>query len=1033
MNFLKEMKLGARISFSTVAITGLIFLVLISYILYTFNNNELNSAYEYSEVLAKENASMVEGELKQALDSARTLAQSFTGYKDINENDRREYYNSMLKHVLIANKNYWSVWSCWEPNSIDKLDKKYVNKDGHDETGRFIPAYTRSVCDVVLEPLVGYENGVRDYYSNIKKNKTEIILNPYEFVSNGKERTMTSIVVPINDDNGKFLGVVGIDISLTALNVLPYNLGKYDESYYFLMSNNGEYVVHDEKLIGHNFGETSYKHKLGGDVLKTISKGESFSYKAQSSYKYKKCWFSYVPVKIGNTNTPWVFSLVIPMNQITKQASGSLLVLCLILIVVLAAIGFAIVIVISKQVTKPIANLVEQANILATGDTHIKIDTSSKDEIGDLMRAFDALVKNIKQQARNAEQIARGNLKLQIKPKSNKDVLSKSMQYVVRTLNKLVSEADTLTNAAVEGDLTIRGNADSFKGGYKEIVAGFNKTLDKMVTPINEAALVLNQLDQGNLGARMTGNYRGDFEKIKTAVNATGKELQAYIAEMSEVLIKLSSKNLNVEIHREYMGDFNQMKVAINHIIDSFNLMASELQNAAEQVELGATEVASTSQVLSQGAAEQASTVQEISATITQVASQTRQNAENANNANDISIEAREQAELGNHKMQDMLLAMNGIDESSNNISKIIRVIDGIAFQTRILSLNAAVEAAKAGEFGRGFAVVADEVRNLATRSANAAQETTDLIEDTLNKVEQGKSIANNTAKALSQIVGRITEAGEIVEEIAEASLEQSAAIDEIGAGILEVSKVTQSNSTTAEQSATASQNMSKQAQMLNNLISEFNLKDKEIDKDILFAEIEEAKARAEAAADDLSNDNNYDLITKDSSLINNEDQIKLDSEIENSELAGIDDHLELSENITTEKNDDTINNESNNDIQAKITEVIDDVVKDISEEEQTANIELAQEDNEEFDFSFLDDDEEPQIQEREEEIKVIDDFADEIDKEQVNDILQSVLGNNVEKKKENLAKDNKLKNGFMDFGNKLKNKFEKLSKKKDD
>jgi len=284
-------------------------------------------------------------------------------------------------------------------------------------------------------------------------------------------------------------------------------------------------------------------------------------------------------------------------------------------------------------------------------------------------------------------------------------------------------------------------------------------------------------------------------------------------------------------------GDFNieldiDTKDEVGHLAESFRRMAfflnemmTNINASSEQVAAGAKQVSESSMLLSQGATEQASSIEQLTASIEEISSQTKLNTENANEANKISDEAKTDAEKGNVRMKEMLKAMDEINESSGNISKIIKVIDDIAFQTNLLALNAAVEAARAGQHGKGFAVVAEEVRNLAARSANAAKETTGMIEGSIKKVDDGTKIANQTADELNAIVKDITKVSSLIGNIALASNEQSSAIEQINQAVMQVSAVVQTNSSTAEESAAASEELSGQAELLKQQVANVKLR----------------------------------------------------------------------------------------------------------------------------------------------------------------------------------------------------------------
>ncbi len=293
---------------------------------------------------------------------------------------------------------------------------------------------------------------------------------------------------------------------------------------------------------------------------------------------------------------------------------------------------------------------------------------------------------------------------------------------------------------------------------------------------------------------------------------------------LAQAADKLAQGDLNVRLEATTQDEIGILSKSFGIMVDNLNEILGEINQASEQIAAGAGQVSDTSQSLSQASTEQASSTEEITATMTEISSQTKQNALNANQANELATSAKENAIKGNQEMQEMLKSMGEINDASANISKIIKVIDEIAFQTNILALNAAVEAARAGQHGKGFAVVAEEVRNLAARSANAAKETTVMIEGSISKVELGTKIANETAGALNKIVEGVSTVADLVGDIAVASNEQATAIAQVNQGIAGISEVTQMNTATAQQSAAASEELASQAELLRDRVNRFKL-----------------------------------------------------------------------------------------------------------------------------------------------------------------------------------------------------------------
>ena len=386
-------------------------------------------------------------------------------------------------------------------------------------------------------------------------------------------------------------------------------------------------------------------------------------------------------------------------------------------------------------------------------------------------------------------------------------------------------------------DISIVQNRHGQSVGYVEVsqdVTADQRRTAYLKQEIAQLASSLAQLAQGSLnlnyaageGDEYTQSERESFLTIEQDLAAAAGALRGYVGEISQVLTAMASGDLSAQAVQTYAGDFSGISDALNSILQSFNTLFTEMRIAAEQVASGSRQVSDGSQALSQGATEQAGAIEMLTASLTDVAQQTKQNALDASRASDLSGAARDHALDGDRQMKQMQQSMKEINSASASISRVIKVIDDIAFQTNLLALNAAVEAARAGVHGKGFAVVAEEVRNLAARSATAAKETTDMIESSIQKAADGTRIAAGTAAALAKIVSGVEETTGLVGNIATASNDQATAVAQINRGIEQVSQVVQTNSATAEQSAAASEELSSQAESLKGMVSRFRLRD---------------------------------------------------------------------------------------------------------------------------------------------------------------------------------------------------------------
>ena len=563
------------------------------------------------------------------------------------------------------------------------------------------------------------------------------------------------------------------------------------------------------------------------------------------------------------------------LSNVVDQTFATMLILTIIGIV----LGIAIALLISGSIVKPTRQLLSLVKDVSAGRLNVNIDHSnlSKDEIGTLIDDVYTLVDVVKSILDDMEiflrettvngdiefrldtskyqgaykemvegingftdnfvsdmmklmsvldSVAKGDFHVRLeKMPGKKIVLNEKTDALMSNLESVDEQINAMIEAAGDrGDLEFHIDSSKYEGEWRRIMEGLNHIAEAVDQPIVEIRDVMNQLSKGDFSNRVNGNYAGDFLVMKNSANATIDILGSYIKEMSEVLEAIAHGNLTRNISREYVGNFSTIKESINNIADTLRKAMVDISAASTNVLLGSQQITTSATDLAEGSNAQAVSLEELNSSVELIDAQTKQFAENAMEANALSTKATNNAQEGSDAMKQMLEAMLQIKESSNNISRIIKVIQDIAFQTNLLSLNASVEAARAGEHGKGFAVVAEEVRNLAARSQTAAAESTTLIEDSISRVEAGSNIAQMTSDSLSGLVENANETLKLINNISKASADQAEMVSQVSHVLLQTANTVQSNSAFSEESAAAAQELNTQAEILQDLVNHFKI-----------------------------------------------------------------------------------------------------------------------------------------------------------------------------------------------------------------
>jgi methyl-accepting chemotaxis protein len=585
-------------------------------------------------------------------------------------------------------------------------------------------------------------------------------------------------------------------------------------------------------------------------------------------------------------------------NTVEANASiRNMLIIVAIGVVVSMVLGLFL----ARIIKTPLAKLTSASAKLAVGDVNVELpEKVYKDEVGQLSTAFMAMVENTKAQAQVATRISGGDLTVDVHPKSDADALNIALKQAVEALRGLVAEAGLLTTAAVEGKLATRGNAEKFRGGFRDIVQGVNSTLDAVIGPLNVAGGYVDRISHGDIPPKITDTYHGDFNEIKNSLNRAIDAVNALVADANHlavaavegrlatradaskhegdfhkivqgvndtldsvikplqegaaVLKEMSTGDMTVRMEGNYNGDLQLLKNNINQVAESLEKALRNVSEAVSATASASSQISSSTEQMAAGSQEQTSQASEVASSVEEMTKTIMENSANAGQAADTAKQARQSAEQGGRVVEETIAGMKRIAEvvnksadtvkelgkSSDQIGEIISVIDDIADQTNLLALNAAIEAARAGEQGRGFAVVADEVRKLAERTTKATKEIAGMIKkiqiDTGGAVESmkqgtkevqvGIELADKAGRSLQEIVGISQKVTDMVAQIAAASEEQSAASEQIAKNVEAISKVTSETAQGTQQIASAAEDLNRLTENLQQQVAAFTITD---------------------------------------------------------------------------------------------------------------------------------------------------------------------------------------------------------------
>ncbi len=727
----------------------------------------------------------------------------------------------VLQQQLQSHPEWVGLGTLWEPQAFDGRDADFVGAEAHDATGRFMSYWAWQDGAPVQDVLKGYDvPGDGDWYLRPRELKRQAVSEPYRYEIGGRQVLMTTLSTPVLD-NGQFLGAVTVDFGLAALQERLAALRPMGQGHVELISPGGIVLAaQDAGQIGQRRDDA-----VTAQVLAAVARDqrfEAFTPDAAGNVK------AYVPLRIGGSEERFALGVIVPYALITEQARSLLWIILGVGLGAALVLSASVYVLLRRQAIRPLADAVRLSADVAEGRLDTPLPPPRDDEVGRLLESMQRMRGQLRAVMAAQGEMAQRHEAGELGYRMDAQAFPGAYGRMVEDTNQLVGANIAVTRRLVEvmqryavGDLS--QDMDRLPGDQAVFTDAMDTTkanLRAINTQIRDlaGAAARGDFSQRGDGVRFDHDFRAMVENLNTMMQVSDDNLQ----QISALLRAIAAGDLTARMHGQFHGVFAQMRDDADTTVTQLTDIVGRIQQATDSINLAAGEIASGNSDLSRRTEQQAASLEETAASMEELTSTVRQNADHAVQANQLAAGAANVAEQGGQVVGQVVTTMAGIEAASKRIAEIISVIDGIAFQTNILALNAAVEAARAGEQGRGFAVVASEVRALAQRSAGAAKEIKQLIDDSVEQVAEGSALVQTAGRTMEEIVTGVRRVNDIMAEISAASKEQSAGIEQVNQTITQMDETTQQNAALVEEATAAARAMEEQAQHLGTAVAIF-------------------------------------------------------------------------------------------------------------------------------------------------------------------------------------------------------------------